>query len=147
MQYPLIDRHILSYLRLVHAFYNSSVMLLFFYHGWMGITIRRLRKAGGPLPFPVIRRHRKFGPPLVILGIIGFFIGFTLVLIDTGRVLEYPPHLFTGLAIAVLLPVIFAVTRKIKGPDSPYRNPHFMLGVLLLFLYVIEVCLGVGVLF
>ena len=146
MQYPLIDRHTLSYLRLVHAFYNSSVMVLFFYHGWMGVTIRRLRKAGGPLPFPVIRRHRKFGPPLVILGIIGFFIGFTLVLIDTGRVLEYPPHLFTGLAIAVLLPVIFAVTRKIKGPDSPYRNPHFMLGVLLLFLYVIEVFLGVGVL-
>ncbi len=147
MQYPLIDRQILSYLRLVHAFYNSSMMLLFFYHGWMGITIRRLRKAGGPLPFPVIRRHRKMGPPLTVLGVVGFFIGFTLVLVDTGRVLEYPPHLFAGLVIVVLLPATFAISRKIKGPDSPYRNPHFTLGVILLFLYVIEVFLGVGVLF
>ncbi len=147
MKFPLVDKHFLSYLRLVHAFYNASIMLLFFYHGWLGVTIRRRRKAGGPLPFPVIRRHRKMGPPLVVLGVAGFCIGFTLVLLDTGRVLEYPPHLFTGAAIVVLLLAIFAVSRRIKGPDSPYRNPHFTLGVMLLVLYVIEVILGVNVLF
>ncbi len=147
MKFPLVDKHFLSYLRLVHAFYNTSIMLLFFYHGWLGLTIRRRRKAGGPLPFPVIRRHRKMGPPLVVLGVAGFCIGFTLVLLDTGRVLEYPPHLFTGAAIVVLLLAIFAVSRRIKGPDSPYRDPHFTLGVMLLVLYVIEVILGVNVLF
>ncbi len=147
MQYPLISRHILSNLRLVHACYNTSIMLLFFYHGWLGITIRRQRRVKAPLPFPVIRRHRKLGPVLVVLGILGFFIGMTLVLLDTGRVLEYPPHLITGLVIVFLVLTIYFVSRKIKGTDSTYRTPHFILGVILLCLYLIEVFLGIGVLF
>jgi hypothetical protein len=32
MQYPLIDRQLLSNLRLVHGGVNTAVMLLFFYH-------------------------------------------------------------------------------------------------------------------
>ncbi len=147
MRYPLISRHILSNLRLVHACYNTSIMLLFFYHGWLGLTIRRQRRAKAPLPFPMIRRHRKMGPVMIVLGVLGFFIGLTLVLIDTGRVLEYPPHLFTGLVIVFLLLTIYAVSRKIKGTDSPYRTPHFILGIILLCLYLIEVFLGIGVLF
>ena len=147
MQYPLISRHILSNLRLVHACYNTSIMLLFFYHGWLGLTIRRRRRAKAPLPFPMIRRHRKMGPVLIVLGVLGFFIGLTLVLLDTGKIFEFPPHLFTGLVIVVLLLTMYVVSRKIKGTDSPYRTPHFILGIILLCLYLIEVFLGIGVLF
>jgi hypothetical protein len=86
------------------------------------------------------------GPVLTVMGATGFFIGLTLVVLRTGNVLEYPPHLFTGLAIVVLLFTTWAVSRKIKGPDSPYRKPHFILGVAVLCLYVIEVFLGLGVL-
>jgi uncharacterized protein DUF4079 len=146
MTHPLIDVHLLSNLRLVHAFYNTSMMLLFFYHGWLGSRIRRDRKAKAPLPFPVIRRHRKAGPVLAGLGMLGFFIGFTLVMLHTGKILEYPPHLFTGLAIVILLASTWALSRRIKGPDSPFRTPHFLLGCSILCLYVVEVFLGIGVL-
>ena len=147
MQYPLIGRQLLLNLRWVHAFYNGVVLLLFFYHGWLGATIRRARRAKAPLPFAAIKRHRKMGPFLVILGVTGFFIGFTLILLHTGNVLEYPPHFFTGLAIVILLMTTWAVSRKIKGPDSPYRTPHFAVGIAILCFYLSEAVLGLGILF
>lgn len=147
MQYPLIDRPLLASLRLVHGSYNSLVMLLFFYHGWLGITIRRARKSKAPLPFAVIKRHRKTGPVLAIMGGLGFLIGLTLILLDTGNVLEYPSHFLVGCTIVLCLLSTFLISRKIKGPDSPYRTPHFVLGIAILCLYLIEVFLGIGVLF
>jgi hypothetical protein len=146
MQYPLIGRQLLLNLRWVHAFYNGCVLLLFLYHGWLGGKIRRARRAKAPLPFQAIKRHRKTGPALVILGVTGFFIGFTLVLLHTGNLLEYLSHFFTGLAIVLLLVTTWAVSRKIKGPDSPYRTPHFIMGITILFLYFVEAVLGLGIL-
>jgi hypothetical protein len=146
MKYPLISRELLSSLRLVHAVFNTSVVLLFFYHGWLGFTIRRARRAKAPLPFPVIKRHRTMGPVLTTLGVFGFFIGFTVVLLHTGNVLEYPAHFFTGLAVLALLVTTFIMSRQIKGPDSPYRTPHFIIGVAILFSYLIQFLLGIGLL-
>ena len=146
MQYPLLDRQVLSSLRLVHGGFNTLVMLLFFYHGRLGITIRRARRAHGPLPFAVIKRHRAIGPVLAVLGGLGFLAGLTLVLLDTGNVLEYPVHLFTGAVLMVLLITTYRISRDIKGPDSPYRTPHFFIGIAILCIYIVEVFLGLGVL-
>jgi hypothetical protein len=145
MQYPLIDKHLLAYLRPVHGAYNAIVMLLFLYQGWLGLRIRRDRRARAPLPIPVVKRHRRMGPVLVILGAFGFLEGLTLVLLDSGRVLEFPPHLFTGLTIVVLLLATYKISRDIKGPDSPYRTPHFILGIAILCLYLVNVVIGLGV--
>ncbi len=145
MQYPLIDRQLLADLRPVHGIYNAVVMLLFLYQGWLGLRIRRERRGRAPLPFPLIKRHRRMGPVLVILGGLGFLEGLTLVLLDTGNVLEFPPHLFTGFTIVVLLIATYKITRDIKGPDSPYRTPHFILGVAILCLYLVNVVIGLGV--
>ncbi|MGC1455406.1 MAG: DUF4079 family protein [Nitrospirota bacterium] len=145
MQYPLIDRQLLADLRPVHGVYNTIVMLLFLYQGWLGLRIRRDRRVRAPLPVPVVKRHRRMGPVLVILGGLGFLEGLTLVLLDTGRVLEFPPHLFTGLTIVVLLIATYKISRDIKGPDSPYRTPHFILGVAILCLYLANVVIGLGV--
>jgi hypothetical protein len=125
MQYPLIDRQLLSSLRFVHGGFNSFVMIMFFYHACLGIAIRRARMAHGPLPFPMIKRHRKGGPLLAALGIAGFFIGFTLVMLDSGKVLQFPSHFLVGCTIVLCLITTFVISRKIKGPDSPYRTPHF----------------------
>ncbi len=146
MQYPLIDRNLLSYLRLVHGSYNTLVMLLFLYHARLGIMIRRARRAHTPLPFQAIKRHRKGGPFLAGLGVFGFCIGLTLVMLDTGNVLEYAPHFLVGLTIALCIIATFIISRRIKGADSPYRTPHFILGIAILCLYVIEVFFGIGVL-
>ena len=147
MQYPLVNRQLLPSLRLVHGSYNSLVMLLFFYHGWLGITIRRARKSNGRLPFAVIKRHRKTGPALAIMGGFGFLIGLTLTLLDSGNILQFPAHFMVGCTIVLCLLSTFLISRKIKGPDSPYRTPHFVLGITILCLYLIQVFLGIGVLF
>ena len=146
MQYPLIDRQLLADLRLAHGTYNAVVMLLFLYQGRLGFRIRRARKARALPPFPVIKRHRRTGPILAILGGLGFLAGLTLVLLDTGNVLEYPPHFFTGLTIVVLLIATYKISRDIKGTDSPYRTPHFFLGIAILCLYLVNVMIGIGVL-
>jgi hypothetical protein len=147
MHYPLIDKHLLHYLRPAHGAYNAIMMLLFLYQGWFGFRIRRARKANAPPSFSMIKRHRRMGPVLVILGVFGFLEGLTLVLLDSGNVLEFPPHLFTGLTIAVLLAATYKISRDIKGPDSPYRTRHFVLGVVLLCLYLLNVAIGIGVYF
>ncbi|HEY6011926.1 MAG TPA: DUF4079 family protein [Nitrospirota bacterium] len=146
MEYPLIDRQLLSNLRLVHGFYNTAVMLCFLYQGRLGLSIRRARMAKTPLPFHAIRRHRRLGPILTVLGGVGFLIGLTLVLLSTGNVFEHPPHLIVGLLIISLLIATFIVSRGIKSPDSPYRTPHFYIGIAILGLYVVQVFLGIGVL-
>jgi Protein of unknown function (DUF4079) len=147
MQYPLIDKQLLAELRPVHGVYNAIVMLLFLYQGKHGFSIRRDRRARAPLPVLVVKRHRRMGPVLVIMGGLGFLDGLTLVLLDTGKVLQFPPHLFTGLTIIVLLIATYKISRDIKGPDSPYRTPHFVLGSAILCLYLVDVVIGIGVLF
>jgi len=146
MQYPLIDKHLLAVLRPAHGVYNAIVMLLFLYQGQLGFSIRRVRMAGAAPLFETIKRHRMMGPVLVILGGIGFLEGLTLVMLDTGRVLQFPLHLFTGLTIVVLLIVTYKLSRNIKGPDSSYRTPHFVLGIAILCLYIVNVTIGIGVL-
>jgi hypothetical protein len=146
MHYPLIDRHLLSSLRFVHGGFNTFVTAMFFYHAHLGVAIRRARRARGPLPFPLIKRHRRGGPVLAALGLIGFCIGFTLVMLDSGRALEFPLHFLVGCTIVLCLITTFVISRKIKGTDSPYRTPHFYLGIAILCLYLSEVVLGLGIL-
>ncbi|MDO8723070.1 MAG: DUF4079 family protein [Syntrophales bacterium] len=140
------DKQFLLYLKLAHGMFNSSMMLLFLYQGWLGLAIRRARKTGAPVPLAAARRHRKTGPVLVMLGIMGFVAGVILILLDKGRALEYPLHFLNGLTIALLLSATYLVSRRIKGPDSPFRDPHFGLGLLLVSLYIIQLALGLGIL-
>jgi hypothetical protein len=136
----------MDYLKILHGTYNILIMLLFFYQGWLGLKIRRERKAGGQRDFSVIRKHRKFGPFLVLLGILGFLAGLVLVVIDTGHLIEYPLHLTVGLVLACLITAIYIIAKKIKGIDSPLRNLHFTMGSILVGLYLVQCFIGLGVL-
>ena len=142
----MIDNQFLPYLKLAHGIFNLSMILLFLYQGRMGLKIRRARKAGAPFPLVVVRRHRKVGPVLALWGIMGFVAGVILILADKGRVFEYPLHFITGLTIALLLSATYLVSRRIKGPDSPFRKLHFGVGLLLLPLCIIQLALGLGIL-
>jgi hypothetical protein len=146
MQYPFIERQLLTKFRLVHGVFNACVMVLFFYHASIGLAIRRARRAKAPLPFSEIKRHRKMGPFLALAGVAGCCAGLILVLVDTGNVLEYTPHFIIGSLIVFLLIVTFIISRNIKGQVSPLRTPHAFIGIAILFLYIVEVFLGFGVL-
>lgn len=131
--------------KLAHGSFNTLLALVFFYQAWMGLSIRRGRKRGKPRPIAV-RRHRRLGPILVVLGVLGFCLGLLLVIIDKGRVLEYPLHVAVGAVIVLFLLGQYAVSRKIKGLESPWRTPHLAIGTGIILLYVLQIVIGIGVL-
>ncbi len=142
----MIDKQVIAYLKPLHGAYNTIIMLLFMYQGLLGLKIRRQR-IQGKQNFTVIKRHRKLGSVLFLIGISGFFAGIALIYLDKDRILEYPLHFFTGLTIAVSITATFSISRRIKGPDSPLRTLHFRLGILILCLYLVQVFIGLGILF
>lgn len=145
MDFPLINRDLFFPLRVAHGLFNFTVMLLFFYTARYGLQIRRARRQGGARPIPAIKRHRKLGPILAGLAPIGFFAGLILVFLDTGNILQYPAHLVVGAILVGLIGTTFLVSRKIRGvAASPLRLAHFLLGITILTLYLVQVYLGLG---
>jgi hypothetical protein len=141
-----MDRAFLDYLRLLHGSFNTIVALLFLYHGSLGWRIRKERKRGGERNPKIIRRHRKEGPIFAVLGVAGYFAGAGLILIDKGHLFEFPAHMIVGSCIALLIITTFIISKKIKGPDSFWRTPHFVIGLFILLLYFIQIYLGLGLL-
>ncbi len=69
-----------------------------------------------------------------------------MIVIDKGHLLEYRVHHLVGLAIVILLATTVLVSRKIKGPVSPWRTPHFLLGLAVLAAYLVQLFLGLNIL-
>jgi hypothetical protein len=137
-----LSKELISYLRLLHGAYNTIAILLFVYQGILGLMIRRSEKK----PLHMIRRHRKIGPVIAVMGIAGFIAGMTVALLEWGRILKYPLHFITGLTIVSLIISTFIISRKIKGPDPYWRNRHYALGILIICLYSVQAFLGLGIL-
>jgi peptidoglycan/LPS O-acetylase OafA/YrhL len=131
--------------KVVHGAFNFLLALVFLYQAWMGLAIRRGRKKGSPRP-PIIKRHRRLGPLLVILSAAGYCFGLALVLIDKGHALEYPLHFAVGSLIVLFVLGQFAVSKKIKGRESFFRTLHLLVGICIVCLYALQMVIGVGVL-
>ena len=131
--------------KLAHGSFNTLLALVFLYQARMGLSIRRGRKRGESRVI-AMRRHRRLGPFLVVLGLLGYCLGLILVSIDKGRLLEYPLHLAVGSLIVLFLLGQYAVSRKIKGLESSWRTPHLAIGVGIICLYVLQIVIGVSVL-
>ena len=147
MEYPLIDKHLLSDLRLAHGIFNFAVLLLFACQAWLGLRIRRARLGKAPMPFTAIKRHRKFGPVFSGLVVFGYLSGVVLVMLDTGRILEHPAHFLSGTLLVIVLSAVVLLSRRIRGQGSPYRTYHYAAAIALLGLYLLQVLFGIGVLF
>lgn len=137
-----MNKELISYLKLLHGLYNTLVIMLFIYQGLLGFRIRRSQQR----QLPLIKRHRKIGPVAAVLGLAGFIAGIVVVFFDTGRVLKYPLHFLTGLSIAALIITTYLISRKIKGPEAYWRDRHYVLGILIIFLYLVQAFLGLGIL-
>ena len=142
----MMDRAYMDYLGFLHGSFNTMIALLFIYHGSLGWCTRKERKAGGERNPKVIKTHRKEGPIFAVLGVVGYFAGVGLMLIDKGRLFVYPLHIIVGSCIALLIIMTFIISRKIKGPESSWRSPHFIIGLFILLLYIIQIYLGIGIL-
>jgi hypothetical protein len=143
----VLDKTLIADLGLAHGSYNTIMMLLFLYQGSLGLRIRRERKNGNKPPINKIKRHRKIGPLLAPLGVLGFLAGAALALLDYGGLLRNTLHFIVGLLLACSIMTTFFVSKQIRGPESPARNLHFRLGIFILCLYPIQVLLGLGIFF
>lgn len=142
----MVDKAFIAYFKLAHGFFNLSMFCLFCYQGWMGLMIRKARLAGSVAPPATVQRHRRLGPVFALWGALGFAAGVIMILLDKGRVFEYPLHFATGAAIVLTLAALAAVSRRITGRDDTTRDVHFGLGMLLLALYVIQSFFGIAIL-
>lgn len=141
----MVSSQIIAYLKLLHAAYNFTMMVLFLRQGRLGLQIRKGRLAGSP-PFELIKRHRRNGPLLAFMGVCGFLSGVILVGLDSGELLKYFYHLLVGLALASLIITTFVVSKQIKGPAPYWRNIHRAIGLLIICFYLAQVFLGLNVL-
>jgi hypothetical protein len=142
----MIPREWLDFLRIGHGAFNATVALALAYQGWLGLKIRRERTAGGARDFAIVKKHRSRGPLLVTLGIIGYVAGAVLIYGDKGQLFKYPLHNVVGLGIVSLLAATFFIAREIKGPESPWRPRHLIVSVAILFLYFLQLLLGLSIL-
>lgn len=142
----MIDKTFIAYAKLAHGFFNICMLCLFCYQGWIGLRIRKRRLAGLQAPLEAVRQHRRLGPVFALWGVLGFFAGMMVVLLDKGRLAEYPLHLAGGAGVAAVLAGLYAASRRIAAGDEAYRDIHFGLGMLLLALYVVQSFLGLAIL-
>jgi len=136
-----------AFLAPLHGLFNAVVGVLLFVQAWRGLKIRRARRTGGAFPVSSVKRHRKNGPILPYLAATGFAAGLLLIALDHRPLISFPTHFFFGLSIVLLLWLLRRLGVRIKGPLSPIRTPHFVLGIALLVIYVVQVGLGFSLLF
>jgi hypothetical protein len=136
---------VISYLQIVHGTFNSLIFLAFVYQGWMGWNIRRRRLSGAAPEARFNRRHRRFGPVLALLAAGGYCAGLSVALLNDGTLLKWPLHLAGGTAIVALVATAFLVSRRIRGPQSPYRTWHLLAGLGIIGLYIGQILTGLVV--
>lgn len=141
----LLSKETIALLRYVHGGFNLLLALSVWIMLGLGLGIRRRRASGRPT-LRLSSTHRGVGPVLAVLGPMGFLAGATLIVLDKGRVLEYPPHFVLGLIIALALPGMFLLSRYLLKGSSSARTAHRRLGITLAFLYLLQVLLGIGIL-
>jgi hypothetical protein len=141
----MVSDRLVAALQIAHVFANSALLLAFAYQGLLGWRIRSRRVAGVLQDFSVVRRHRALGPILATLLPIGYLVGLITAYLHKGLWVRYPGHLAAGTVLLVVVGSAVLVSKKIRGPQSPWRTPHFELGLLLLCTYLIQVYLGLNI--
>ncbi len=136
----------IPYLKLAHASFNILVMCLFIYQLSLGLRIRGKRSAGEQPDAKLIKKHRRNGPIFVILGCAGYLGGISILYIDKGKLIQYPLHFITGSLIAISLISTYLISKKIRVTKSLWRTSHFILGIIIVCLYLIQVFLGLNIL-
>jgi hypothetical protein len=139
------EEQLLENFRYLHGTFNTCIAVAIFYQGLLGLRIRKGRRSGSP-DTNAAKVHRRLGPVVMPLGVMGFLVGSALAFWDHGHILEYPLHFVTGASITILLISTSVVSRSIREGDAPWRRLHLVLGVFILCLYGVQLFFGLGIL-
>ena len=141
----MVSDRVVSALQLAHVLFNSALFFALAYQGLLGWRIRRRRVAGVLQDFGVVKRHRALGPILATLLPIGYLAGLITAYLHKGIWVRYPGHLAVGTVLLVVVCSAVLVSRRIRGAQSPWRAPHFALGLLLLCTFLVQIYLGLNI--
>ncbi|MBZ0155915.1 MAG: DUF4079 family protein [Alphaproteobacteria bacterium] len=133
----MIENQISSLFRIGHGIFNGIILFLLLYQGWLGIRIRKSRQEGAPL-LPVIKKHRKYGPPLAVAAGAGLFSGIVLLFSLNNSPFPALLHYFIGSLLIPLVSATFLISRRIRGTAARIRTAHLFLGLLTLSLYLVQ---------
>jgi len=145
-----MDAELIILLKYSHATFNALVFFLCCLQGLLGWRIRHLRQTGAaPIP-QIIKSHRKIGPILTALGILGVFGGLILGFTLHQFPVTYNPYVRIHLSIALILGPLLVCTffssKQIKSINSTWRSYHALLGLVVFCFYCLQVTLGLLVL-
>ena len=141
----MISDGAVSALQLAHVSFNSALFIAFVYQGVLGWRIRKRRVAGVLQDFNEVKKHRALGPVLATLLPIAYLAGLITVYLHKGLWVRFPGHLAVGTVLLVVVCSIVLVSRRIRGAQSPWRTPHFALGLLLLCVFLVQIFLGLNI--
>lgn len=140
----MLDKTLAFYLQLAHGLFNVALAAAFVFQARLGWRIRRSRRLGVSRDFSAVKRHRRLGPTLAVLGLAGYGAGLTLAAADQGTLAKFPTHLAGGTLLALCLGAVYLSSRGIRGGQEVWRLPHFTLGLGLLGLYAAQVLSGLN---
>ncbi|MGW8323910.1 MAG: DUF4079 family protein [Thermodesulfobacteriota bacterium] len=140
-----MDPQTIALLRYAHGAFNLTVFLCVMVLARFGFRVRKGRLSGQTEP-GVTRNHRRMGP--VVLGLVwtGYTAGTMIIVLDKGRIFEFPYHALGGLLLAILTTSTFLVSKRMTPTSVDLRNIHYRLGRTILVLFAAQVLLGVGIL-
>ena len=141
----MISDGAVSALQLTHVLFNSVLFFALAFQGVLGWRIRKKRVAGVLQDFSMVKRHRALGPILAILLPIGYLAGLFTAYLHKGLWVRYPGHLAVGTVLVAIVCSIYLVSKRIRGAQSPWRTPHFALGLLLLCSFLVQIYLGLNI--
>ena len=95
--------------------------------------------------FNVVKRHRALGPILATLLPMGYLAGLITAYLHKGIWVRYPGHLAVGTVLLAVVCSTVLVSKRIRGPQSPWRHAHFALGLLLLCTFLVQIYLGLNI--
>jgi len=144
----MISKEVVAYLKVMHACFNSLVFILFCYQGWLGLKIKKARIEGRYPISSIIKRHRKTGPFIAGLGLLGYFAGLIVGRLshDHAHTFSFSPHLVLGSVLVIAILLVLLISKRIKGVNPFWRTIHFSFGLCLLCLYVIQIIFGLRIL-
>ncbi len=142
----MIDKLYLDYGKILHGGFNAIVAFLFMYQGSLGWMIRKQRRAADKRNFAIIKRHRATGPVLSWLAMAGYGAGGLLTFVDKGHLFAHPVHMIVGSFLIICILTTFIISRRIRGPESPWRTVHFVIGICILLLYAVQIFIGLNIL-